>query len=149
MDMKMLTTKAANPIRPVIRLLEDLLRKNRQQEDEENELEKKRVCECAADLKKQKAIVDHYSKGLPELEDEYKNLHAQVHMLKLDTRLAEKQLGESKDELKKLEEMYANQIAAKEQQLKDYVYNIVALKKAIDALRKGLGAEGSAASVES
>lgn len=127
---------SVNPIAKVVNLLKKMLEMNGKVDAEDNALCEKTICECTKDIAKQQATVEHYAGQLPALEDEYRKMYSEVHIMKLEIRKAEK---EKADAEKTLAELKASRDDKSKQQIADYKVNIEALGKAIKELHKGLG----------
>jgi len=129
---------AANPIRRVVNLLQDMQKKVEAEAPREKELFEKFMCYCkngATDL--EEAVTAAESK-IPKLESSLAETEALKDQLTKDIAEARKTVGEVKDAIATATALREKEAAVYAKDSADYKANIAALKKAIAAIESGM-----------
>jgi len=128
---------AANPIRRVVTMLQNLQKKVEAEGKRDAELFEKYMCYCtngAGDLEKSISAADT---KIPQVDSAIKEAKAQKAQLEADLEQHKADRAAAKDSIAKATALRAKQASAYSKESSDYKTNIAAMGKAIVAIEKG------------
>jgi predicted nucleic acid-binding Zn-ribbon protein len=129
---------AANPIRRVVTLLQDMQKKVEADGKKEKALFEKFMCYCKNGADDLKAAVDAADAKIPKLESSLAEAEAMKEQLVKDVAAARAAVAEAKQAIAQATSLREKEAAAFAKDSADYKANIAALKKAIAALEAGM-----------
>merc|ERR1719238_2016526 len=134
-----MATGMANPIRKVVTMLQMMVKKVEAEGEKEKELYDAFMCYCKSGVGQLQGAVDDANKRIPELTSLIEELEGILGKLKVDIEQHKKDRADAKASIEAAVEIRKKEAAAaKAETVNNQVY-ILALKKAIAALEKGMG----------
>lgn len=127
-------------VRHVLDLLEAILKKNRETDVLEEKLAEDNGCNCKKTIAAQRKIVQDLSDGIPELEAAIKTLTLQKGQIDAEKARLQGKIEEAQQSVEDAEALFKKEHGGAKKEISDYVTNIAAINKAVEQLRKGLGA---------
>merc|ERR1719174_1269840 len=132
------TESSANPIRRIVTMLQDMVKKVEAEGIKEKELYEKFMCYCkTSGAELAKSIEDAEAK-IPQLESEIKGVGAEAAQLIEDLQNHKASREEAKAAMAKATEIREKEAAAFTKEKAEDDANLAALKKALAAIEKGM-----------
>jgi len=139
MSLKSTTKLSANPVRKVVTMLQNMIKKIEAEGEKEKELYDKFMCYCnTADVTLGKSIEDADTK-IPQLESEIKQASEEKAQLEEDLSSHQTDRTAANEAMAKATEIRKKEAAAFAKENAEEKANLEALKKAVAAIEKGLG----------
>jgi len=133
------TELVANPIRKVVTMLQNMVKKIEEEGEKEKELYDKFMCYCnTADVTLGKSIQDADTK-IPQLEADIKASSEEKAQLESDLKAHQEDRTAANEAMAKATEIREKEAAAFAKENAEDKANLDALKKALAAIEKGLG----------
>jgi len=133
------TELVANPIRKVVTMLQNMVKKIEEEGEKEKELYDKFMCYCnTADVTLGKSIQDADTK-IPQLEADIKASSEEKAQLESDLKAHQEDRTAANEAMAKATEIREKEAAAFAKENAEEKANLEALKKALAAIEKGLG----------
>jgi len=135
------TQNAANPIRRVVNLLQDMQKKVEAEAQKEKELFEKFMCYCKNGASDLEEAVNAAESKIPKLESSLAEAEAVKDQLAKDMVKARQAVAEAKDAIATATALREKEAAAYAKDSSDYKANIAALKKALAAIEAGMAGQ--------
>jgi len=129
---------AANPIRRVVNLLQDMQKKVEAESKKEKILFEKFMCYCKTGATELQEVVTAAENKIPKLESSLAEAEASKDQLVKDVAAARLAAADAKDAIAKATALREKEAAIYAKDSADYEANIAALKKAIVAIETGM-----------
>jgi hypothetical protein len=133
------TQHAANPIRKVVTMLQQMQNKVTAEGKKEKELFDKFMCYCTTGADDLAASINSADTKIPQVEAALKEGEATKLQLEADIKAHQADRAEAKEALAKATALREKEAAAYAKESGDFKTNIAAMGKAIDAISGGMG----------